>query len=88
MVRGAVIIAVAMSWAGYSYAGDNSTIDQTIAAAGKTSDTSFCGSKPIVLGIHDGWGIWGWSKASMAASSAKLSFSDACPSSITCSTSR
>jgi ribose transport system substrate-binding protein len=67
MVRGAVIIAVAMSWAGYSYAGDNSTIDQTIAAAGKTSDTSFCGSKPIVLGIHDGWGIWGWSKASMAA---------------------
>jgi ribose transport system substrate-binding protein len=41
--------------------------DQIIDAAGKSSDTSFCGTKPIVLGIHDGFGINGWSKSSMAA---------------------
>ena len=35
--------------------------------AAKTSDTSFCGTKPITLGVHDGFGINGWSRASMAA---------------------
>ncbi len=38
-----------------------------IADAAKTSDTSFCGSKKITLGIHDGFGVNGWSRASMAA---------------------
>jgi ribose transport system substrate-binding protein len=38
-----------------------------MAASGKTDDTSFCGTKPITLGIHDGFGINGWSKSSMAA---------------------
>jgi ribose transport system substrate-binding protein len=41
--------------------------DQIIAAAGKTSDTSFCGMKPITLGIDDGVGTNGWSHSSMAA---------------------
>ena len=35
--------------------------------SGKTTDTSFCGTKPITLGVHDGFGINGWSRASMAA---------------------
>jgi ribose transport system substrate-binding protein len=38
-----------------------------IATAAKSADTSFCGTKPITLGIHDGFGINGWSRASMAA---------------------
>jgi ribose transport system substrate-binding protein len=38
-----------------------------VAAAGKTDDNSFCGDKDMVLGIHDGFGVNGWSKASMAA---------------------
>ena len=38
-----------------------------IAKAGKTADASFCGTKPITLGVHDGFGINGWSRASMAA---------------------
>ena len=43
------------------------TMEQIIATAGKTNDNSFCGTKPITLGIHDGFGINGWSKSSMAA---------------------
>src|ERR1700691_1451861 len=46
---------------------DDAKNDQIIDAAGKTNDKSFCGTKPIVLGIHDGFGINGWSKSSMAA---------------------
>jgi ribose transport system substrate-binding protein len=38
-----------------------------VQAAGKTDDTAFCGTKDMVLGIHDGFGVNGWSKASMAA---------------------
>lgn len=41
--------------------------DKIIAAAGKTDDKSFCGDKEMVLGVHDGFGVNGWSKASMAA---------------------
>jgi ribose transport system substrate-binding protein len=48
-------------------AADSQSVDQMIANAGKTDDKSFCGTKPIVLGIHDGFGINGWSKTSMAA---------------------
>src|SRR5271170_6248481 len=50
-----------------SPAADQATNDQIIDAAGKTNDKSFCGTKPIVLGIHDGFGINGWSKTSMAS---------------------
>src|SRR5271154_5918445 len=38
-----------------------------IADAAKTTDTSFCGTKKITLGVHDGFGVNGWSRASMAA---------------------
>lgn len=38
-----------------------------VESAGKVEGTEFCGDQPIVLGIHDGFGINGWSKASMAA---------------------
>ena len=50
-----------------SLAADQGAIDRIIEAAGKTNDKSFCGTKPIMLGIHDGFGINGWSKSSMAA---------------------
>jgi ribose transport system substrate-binding protein len=43
------------------------TVDQIIAAAGITADTSFCGTKPMTLAIYDGGGINGWSAASYAA---------------------
>src|ERR1700722_17078576 len=46
---------------------DDAKNDQIIDAAGKTNDKSFCGTKPIILGIHDGFGINGCSKTSMAA---------------------
>jgi ribose transport system substrate-binding protein len=45
-------------------ADDNQKI---IADAAKTNDTSFCGKKDITLGIHDGFGVNGWSRGSMAA---------------------
>jgi ribose transport system substrate-binding protein len=38
-----------------------------IADAAKTTDTSFCGTKKITLGVHDGFGVNGWSRSSMAA---------------------
>jgi ribose transport system substrate-binding protein len=41
--------------------------DAIIAAAAKTDDNSFCGTKKITLGIHDGFGVNGWSRASMTA---------------------
>jgi ribose transport system substrate-binding protein len=41
--------------------------EQIIAAAGKVDDNSFCGTKPMTLGVHDGFGANGWSKSSMAA---------------------
>ena len=31
------------------------TAEELIAAAGKVDDASFCGTKPMTLGIHDGW---------------------------------
>lgn len=52
---------------GQGRAADKATVEQIVSAAGVSDDKSFCGTKPIVLGIHDGFGIWGWSKASMAA---------------------
>jgi ribose transport system substrate-binding protein len=43
------------------------TPDSIIAAAGINDDTAFCGSAPLKLGIHDGFGVNPWSQASMAA---------------------
>ncbi len=43
------------------------TADQIIAASGKIDGAAFCGTKPMTLGIHDGFGANGWSKSSMAA---------------------
>jgi ribose transport system substrate-binding protein len=43
------------------------TADQEVANAGKTDDKSFCGTKQITLGIHDGFGINAWSQESLAA---------------------
>jgi ribose transport system substrate-binding protein len=54
--------------AGASSTGASSVSQQSvISAAGVVSDTSFCGTKKITLGIYDGFGINGWSKSSMAA---------------------
>jgi ribose transport system substrate-binding protein len=43
------------------------TAEEIIAAAGITTDSSFCGTKPMTLGISDCGGINGWSAASYAA---------------------
>jgi ribose transport system substrate-binding protein len=43
------------------------TPEEEIASAGRTQDTSFCGTEPITLGIHDGIGANAWSQASYAA---------------------
>jgi len=43
------------------------TADQEIAASGVTSDKSFCGTKPLTLGIGDGFGVNAWSQESYAA---------------------
>ena len=40
---------------------------QEIAALGRTTNTAFCGTKPITLGIQDGYGVNAWSQASLAA---------------------
>src|ERR1700722_5805046 len=63
----AIVIGTIGASLSTSPAADQATNDQIINAAGKTNDKSFCGTKPIVLGIHDGFGINGWSKSSMAA---------------------
>ena len=43
------------------------TMQQELASVGVTSSTAFCGTKPITLGIQDGYGVNAWSQASMAA---------------------
>jgi ribose transport system substrate-binding protein len=40
---------------------------QEIASSGISPGTAFCGTKPITLGIEDGFGINAWSQESMAA---------------------
>jgi ABC-type sugar transport system substrate-binding protein len=62
----AAALTVAAGLAGPVAAADM-TADQILATSGVTNDTSFCGTKNITLGIHDGFGINGWSKSSMAA---------------------
>ena len=43
------------------------SMEEELASFGKTTSTAFCGTKPIVLGIQDGFGHNPWSLASMAA---------------------
>jgi ribose transport system substrate-binding protein len=43
------------------------SVEEEIASAGRTTDASFCGDKPILLGVHDGYGVNAWSVASFAA---------------------
>jgi ribose transport system substrate-binding protein len=43
------------------------TADQEISKSGVISDTSFCGTKPLTLGIQDGFGVNAWSQESLAA---------------------
>jgi ribose transport system substrate-binding protein len=43
------------------------TAESEQTTGGKNSDTSFCGTKQITLGIHDGYGVNAWSQASYAA---------------------
>src|SRR5262245_59495174 len=63
----ATALAAACAAAVGANAAEPQSMDQIIAVSGKNDDKSFCGSKPIVLGIHDGFGINGWSKTSMAS---------------------
>jgi ribose transport system substrate-binding protein len=43
------------------------TAEQEIANSGVTSDKSFCGTKPLTLGVADGFGVNAWSQESYAA---------------------
>ena len=43
------------------------SMEEELAKSGQTVSTDFCGTKEIVLGIHDGFGNNEWSIASMAA---------------------
>jgi ribose transport system substrate-binding protein len=63
-LAGVALIALATGLAPAAAAEDAA---QEIANAGMTKDNSFCGTKKITLGIHDGFGVNGWSRASMAA---------------------
>ena len=45
----------------------NLTAAQEIANAGKINGASFCGSKPVTLGVQDGFGVNAWSQESLAA---------------------
>lgn len=52
-------------------AGLPASAEESIAAAGRTQDASFCGTEPITLGIYDGGGINAWSQASFAAANSE-----------------
>jgi ribose transport system substrate-binding protein len=63
-----IAFAVAVSGIGLApLSAAEMTADEIMAKSGITDDTSFCGTKEITLGIHDGFGVNGWSKSSMAA---------------------
>jgi ribose transport system substrate-binding protein len=40
---------------------------QELSSAGKTDSSAFCGTQPITLAVHDGFGVNAWSQASLAA---------------------
>ncbi|HEY2602836.1 MAG TPA: substrate-binding domain-containing protein [Thermoleophilaceae bacterium] len=45
----------------------NLTASQEIANSGVVNGASFCGTKPITLGVQDGFGVNAWSQESLAA---------------------
>ena len=55
------------SSAATSSAAPSATAAQEISDVGVSSSTSFCGTKKIVLGVHDGFGVNAWSQESLAA---------------------
>lgn len=59
------LAALPVSFAASS--GVTMTASKEIHSVGITSSKAFCGTKPITLGIHDGYGINAWSQASYAA---------------------
>jgi ribose transport system substrate-binding protein len=48
-------------------AAPSATAAQEISDVGVSGSTSFCGTKKITLGIHDGFGVNAWSQESLAA---------------------
>jgi ribose transport system substrate-binding protein len=60
-----VAVAATTSWAGGAVAWP--TAAQETANSGVFTNLPFCGTKPITLGIHDGYGINAWSAESYAA---------------------
>lgn len=55
------------SAASSSSPGITMTAAQEIASSGSTASTAFCGTKPLTIGIQDGFGINAWSQESLAA---------------------
>lgn len=47
--------------------GTTVSVAEELENAGKVDGADFCGTEPITLGIHDGFGVNAWSQASMAA---------------------
>ncbi len=58
LAAASTVTALAVSWP---------TAAQEIASTGVQNGISFCGTKPITLGIEDGFGINAWSQESYAA---------------------
>jgi ribose transport system substrate-binding protein len=66
----AVVMLIALVGVGSALAGSSAkwpTASQEIASTGVENGISFCGTKPITLGIEDGFGINSWSQESYAA---------------------
>jgi len=76
MLATAVLAPVLLSGGTVAKATEKENAKAIETDSGKTDDRTFCGTKPIVLGIHDGMGINGWSKTSMAM---VRSEADKCP---------
>jgi ribose transport system substrate-binding protein len=68
LLGGALAVA-ALALASNAVAGTTKwpTVDQEAATAGQPKGISFCGTKPITLGIEDAFGVNAWSQNSMAA---------------------
>ena len=62
----ALVLATAMTITGLAQSASAQSASEIMAVSGKNDDTSFCGDDPIRLGIHDAFGINGWSRTSMA----------------------
>ncbi|MDX6525077.1 MAG: ribose transport system substrate-binding protein [Gaiellales bacterium] len=67
LVAASAVAAVGASASPARHAAAWPNVAQETAKVGVFPGIKFCGSKPIKLGIHDGFGINAWSQASMAA---------------------